>query len=76
MSETAERLKSALDTLSPGDRAALAHYLIASLDEGEDEGAKAAWDAELARRAENVKSGTAVGIPAVQVHDELRRKYS
>ena len=40
------------------------------------QGADAAWDAELARRAEEIKSGKAIGIPAAQVFAELREKYS
>jgi len=50
MSETAEQLKAALAQLPASERAALAHYLIHSLDDGADHDAEAAWDAELARR--------------------------
>jgi len=76
MTETAERLKPELAQLSAQDRAALAHYLIHSLDEDEEPGAEAAWDAELARRAEEIKSGKAVGEPADKVFRELREKHS
>lgn len=76
MSETAEKMKSALATLSDEDRAELAYFLIHSLDQQADANAEAAWDAELARRAEEIRSGKAVGIPAEQVMKELREKYS
>ena len=76
MTDIAERLKPELAGLSAQDRAALASFLIRSLDEAEDADAEAAWDAELARRAEDIKSGKAIGIPADQVFADLRKKYS
>jgi putative addiction module component (TIGR02574 family) len=76
MSATAEKLRAELATLSGTDRAELAHFLILSLDEGSDADAEAAWDAELARRAEEIKSGRATGEPAEKVFSELRAKYS
>lgn len=62
--------------LDDADRAALAHFLIRSLDEGSDLDAEAAWDAELARRAEEIRSGRARGEPAEKVFSELRAKHS
>ena len=76
MTENVEQLKSQLSRLSAQERAALAHFLIHSLDEGVDIDADAAWDAELARRMEELKSGKAVGEPADKVFAELREKYS
>ena len=76
MTDIAERLKPELAGLSAQDRAALASFLIRSLDEAEDADAEAAWDAELARRAEDIKSGKAIGIPADQVFADLSEKYS
>jgi putative addiction module component (TIGR02574 family) len=76
MSETAEQLKATLAQLPAGDRAALAYYLIHSLDEGADPDAEAAWDAELARRLAEIRSGQAVGEPAERVFAELRAKYA
>ena len=66
MTEIAERLKPELAQLSANDRAALAHFLIHSLEE-EDADANAAWDAELARRAEEINSGQAIGEPGAKV---------
>jgi putative addiction module component (TIGR02574 family) len=76
MSETAERLKSRLGTLSARDRAELAHFLLHSLDEKIDRDAEAEWDKELAERLKEIKSGKAVGEPAAKVFSELREKYS
>ena len=58
------------------DRAALAQFLIGTLDEEPEEDVEAAWDEELARRAEEIKNGTALGEPADQVIAKLREKYS
>ncbi len=75
MTETAERLKSELSQLSPQDRAELAQFLIESLDQGADPDAEAAWDAELSRRMEEIRTGKAVGEPADKVLSELREKH-
>ncbi len=76
MSVTAEKLRTELSNLSDADRAELAHFLINSLDQGSDADAEEAWDAELARRAQEIKSGQAVGEPAEKVFADLRKKYS
>jgi putative addiction module component (TIGR02574 family) len=76
MTETAERLKSELSQLSLQERAELAHFLIRSLDEEVDADAEAAWEAELAQRMDEIKSGKAVGEPADKVFAELRAKYA
>jgi putative addiction module component (TIGR02574 family) len=76
MTETAEKLKAQLSQLSTQERAELAHFLIHSLDEDVDADAEAAWDAELARRMEEIRSGKAVGEPADKVFADLRKKYS
>jgi len=65
-----------LQQLSPQDRAELAAYLIDSLDEGEDPDAEAAWEAELGRRAEEIRSGNAPGEPAPEVFARLRARSS
>ncbi|MCI0378280.1 MAG: addiction module protein [Gemmataceae bacterium] len=77
MSQDAERIRGELALLSSKDRAALAHYLIHSLD-SEDDGDEvaAAWEAELERRWAEIGNGKTVGIPAEQVVKELRKKYS
>ena len=76
MSETAEQIKGTLMTLSPEDRAELAHFLISSLDDSADADVEAAWDAELECRVTEIESGQAIGKPAEEVFAELRKKYS
>jgi putative addiction module component (TIGR02574 family) len=76
MTEIAERIKREMSSLSTAERAELAHFLLQTLDDGADEDAEVAWDAELTRRAEEIHGGTAVGEPAEEVMARLRRKYS
>lgn len=76
MTATAKNLRTKLNGLSESERAELAHFLIQSLEQGKDEDAEKAWDAELARRAKEIKSGKAVGEPAEKVFSDLRAKYS
>ena len=76
MTATAEKIKSQLLILSPKERAELAHFLIVSLDSQADKDAESAWDAELERRAEQIRIGVAKGEPAEKVFAELRAKYS
>jgi hypothetical protein len=45
-------------------------------DPGRDAEAEAAWEAELQRRAEEIRNGTAKGRPAKEAIAELREKYS
>jgi putative addiction module component (TIGR02574 family) len=75
MSKTAEKLKSELSRLSPRDRAELAHFLLRSLKES-DPMSEAAWDAELANRLKEIKSGKAKGESAAKVFAQLRKKYA
>jgi putative addiction module component (TIGR02574 family) len=76
MSATAERIRTEIVALSDSERAELALFLIRSLDQGADEDAEEAWDPELARRAEEIKNGQALGESADRVFSELRAKYS
>lgn len=76
MSEIAEKLKGDLSRLDQKDRAALALFLLQSLDEGEDDDAEEAWDAELAKRGQEIESGQAVGIPWDEAMAALRAKHS
>jgi putative addiction module component (TIGR02574 family) len=74
MTEAVEQFKSQLGILSPPERAELAHFLLLSL-EPEDADAAAAWDAEIARRVAEIRTGRATGKPAEQVFAELREQY-
>ena len=58
------------------DRAELAYFLIETLDSTADQATEDALLAELTRRAEDVKNGAAVGIPAAEVLAELHKELS
>jgi putative addiction module component (TIGR02574 family) len=55
------------------DRAALAERLLASLDEGEDEGVEEAWAVEAERRDRELQEGKVKGRPASEVLARVRR---
>ena len=76
MSASVQELKKQLTILPVMQCAELAHFLIESLDQEEDPGAEAAWEAELERRIEEIKSGQAQGIPADEVFAKLREKHA
>jgi putative addiction module component (TIGR02574 family) len=75
MTETAEKLKTALCQLSSQERAEIASFLIHSLDEEVDPDAEAAWDIEIAARMQQIQKGTASGEPAESVFSRLKEKY-
>jgi putative addiction module component (TIGR02574 family) len=68
--DVTEILKAAL-SLPPEGRAALAHSLLDSLDSDVDETAEAAWQSEIARRAQELDSGTVTPIPWPEVRARL-----
>ena len=76
MTELAERMKHELSRLAPHERAELAQFLIHSLDSEVDADAEAAWDAELARRLDEIKCGKAVGEPAESALANLRAPHA
>jgi putative addiction module component (TIGR02574 family) len=76
MTQTAEQLKAQLLALSSRDRAELALFLLDSLDEERAGEVDLAWEAEVSRRAADIRRGTASGDPADSVLAELRAKYS
>lgn len=67
--EVSDLLKRAL-ALSMEERAALANTLLDSLDVT-NESVQEAWDQEVARRMEDLKTGKAVTVPWEQLHREL-----
>jgi len=69
--EAIEILKKALH-LPVAERAELAGSLIESLDESQDESVQVAWDAEVARRMEDIDTGR---IKLVSF-EEARKKIS
>ena len=76
MTQVAEQLKSTLAELDTKDRAALALFLLRSLDgqEDEDENVDSAWDEEIQRRREEMSSGKVELIPAEDVFANIRSR--
>jgi putative addiction module component (TIGR02574 family) len=69
--EVSDLLKRAL-ALSSDERAALANTLLDSLETPAiDESVEDAWDQEVARRIEALKTGQAVTVPWEQLRREL-----
>jgi len=68
--EANELLKRAM-TLPITERAELAGSLIESLDSSKDKSVRAAWDAEIARRMEELDSGKVKPIPIEQARRRL-----
>lgn len=67
--ETEELLQRAL-ALTDNERAELAGNLIASLDTTVDPDVDLAWQQEIARRFDEIRSGNVTTVP----WDEVRRK--
>lgn len=73
--QVSELLEKAL-TLSTQDRGLLIDRLIESLDEGPgEEGVEQAWDKEVKRRVDDIRSGKAKMIPGEQVLQELAQEF-
>jgi len=70
MSEEATNLLKKALTLPVRERADLASSLIDSLDSTRDEDVEAAWQEEIARRIETLRSGEARPIP----WEDVRKK--
>ena len=75
MTTLIEELTIQARTLPAEDRARLAEELLASLQDDPESEADAAWDLEIGRRAEQVRSGTAKLVSAEGVHAEARQIY-
>lgn len=73
--QVSELFEKAL-TLSTQERGQLIDRLIASLDdEAPEEGVEAAWDEEIKRRVEDIRSGRVKTIPGEQVLRELAEEF-
>lgn len=75
MAATVEKLAKDALTLSDRERAELAHKLLVSLEGTPEEGVDEAWDAEIAKRVDRIKEGTAKGRPADEVFRDIRARY-
>jgi putative addiction module component (TIGR02574 family) len=73
--QVSELLEKAL-TLSTQDRGLLIDRLIESLDDAPaDEGVEAAWDEEIQRRVDDIRSGRVKTIPGEQVLQEMADEF-
>jgi putative addiction module component (TIGR02574 family) len=73
--QVSELLEKAL-SLSTQDRGLLIDRLIESLDEGPgEEGVEQAWDEEIKRRVDDIRSAKAKMIPGEQVLQELAQEF-
>jgi putative addiction module component (TIGR02574 family) len=73
MTEPMDRLENEALRLPPRDRAHLARLLLESLDAGEDPTKVAeAWEAEVARRVSEFRSGRMATFPSAEVIEQAR----
>jgi putative addiction module component (TIGR02574 family) len=75
MAVTVEKLAHDALTLSDRERAELARKLLVSLEHVIEEGVDEAWDAEIGKRVDRIKEGTAKGRPAEEVFRDIRTRY-
>jgi putative addiction module component (TIGR02574 family) len=67
-------LEREIQDLSVQERARLAAFILASLDEIEDEGVEDAWAREIEERVTAYERGEVVPVPADDVLAEARRR--
>jgi putative addiction module component (TIGR02574 family) len=73
--QVSELLQKALE-LSTQERGLLASRLFESLDdEPAEEGAEAAWEEEIKRRVDDIRSGRVKTIPGEQVLREIEEEF-
>ena len=73
---TIQEVRREVMALSASERASLAHDLILSLDKPSDYELSPTQEAELQRRINMVREGSASGRPAAEVFSDIRAKYS
>ena len=73
---TAKDIRNQAMALSASERASLAHDLILSLDDPSAFELGPAQEAEIQRRLQMVREGTATGRPADEVFADIKAKYS
>ena len=67
MTTTLEKVTHDALDLPQQQRAKLAHTLIVSIDDKTEQDVASAWDAEIKRRVDEIRSGKVKGIPAEEV---------
>ncbi len=75
MSITVQTVREEILALSPSERASLAHDLILSLDDPSAFDFGPEQEAEVARRVQMVREGTAKGRPAADVFSDIKAKF-
>jgi putative addiction module component (TIGR02574 family) len=73
MTEAVTRILSEIGLLSPPEQAELAYEVVCSLGPDEETNAEQ-FEATLARRAEEIRSGKVVGRPAAEVFARLQAR--
>ncbi|MBN1868059.1 addiction module protein [Candidatus Sumerlaeota bacterium] len=75
MSTTVEKVRDEALSLSVSERASLAHDLILSLENPADFELSREQEAEIARRVQSVREGTAQGRPVAEVFADIRARF-
>ena len=73
---TMEEIRKEAMALSAGERASLAHDLILSLDDPDAYELSPEQEAEIRKRVRKVRSGKAVGRPAVVVLADIEARLT
>jgi len=76
MTQNALQLRDQLASLSDQDRAAIAHFLLGTLGPEVEDVDEEAWEAELLRREERMKSGASPGRPVSEALADIKAKNS
>ncbi len=78
MNATVEKIREDVLKLSAKEREFLASELLGSLAIEVDEQREVdeAWKTEIGNRVREIDEGTVEGVPAEDVHDELRQQRS
>ena len=75
MSTELAELRRTIQQLSQKDRAALAHDILLTLDDDEEEeGVEEAWQAEVKKRVDEYRSGQMASITEDELFARLNRK--
>ena len=75
MSTTVQTVRDEAMSLSLSERASLVHDLILSLDNPSDFDLGPEQEAEIVRRVQMVREGTARGRPAAAVFRDIKAKF-
>ena len=76
MTDVARKLLDQALNLPLAERTHMVAELMVSIDGAADQEARAAWSAEIQRRAARVRSGESKGIPWEQVDAEIEEELS